>query len=399
MGEARQGIDAALSVPTVRAADALRLTFEAADVAIIAFDVEGTVLFVNRRLIELCSIPPDMIERGRFREMFEHSRQLLSGAERDRPCLDPTDELEPEARIPLIDGRVMHRRSTPVREPGTQRLIGQVLSFTDITAEDRALQALHESEAQARRRAAELAAARRAAAVASQVKREFLSHMSHELRTPLNAILGFTQLLALDPARPLSPQQRMHVEQISLGGDQLLELIDQLLDLARIEADQIELNIAEIDPKPVVELSLAAVHARAQRQQVGLQCQALPDVLVRADPMRLEQVLTHLLTNAVKYNRPSGQAAVSLQRAGAFVRFEVRDTGLGIAEHLQERLFNPFDRLDADRGAIAGTGVGLAICRHFIEGMGGQIGVESEPGQGSTFWFTLLPSNAERPTG
>jgi signal transduction histidine kinase len=390
MGQARQTVGAAPDrLSFVRTADALRLAFEAPTAAIIAVDIDGTVLFVNRTLVELCDIPPDMVERGRFDEMVEQSRKMLAEPYRDRPCMRLDDEQEREECVTLLDGRVMRRRSTPVRDPQTHRLIGQVLSFTDITAEDRALRALHDSEEQARRHAAELEAARRAVAVASHVKKAFLSHMSHELRTPLNAIIGFAQLLALDPSRSLSPKQQEHLAHIAHGGDHLLAMIEQLLDLARIEADQIELNMSDVDPTPLVDASLDAVRLRAQRRQVDLQWRSHEPMRVRADPVRLRQVLAHLINNAVKYNRVNGRVTVSMQRVGEALRFEVCDTGIGIAEHMRARLFNPFERLDADRGPIEGAGIGLAICRYLIEMMGGKIGVQSEPDKGSTFWFTL----------
>jgi len=371
-------------------ADALRPTLEAANVAIIAFDTEGRVLFVNRRLIDWAGIPPEMVERARLEEMYEQSRQMLAEPYRSSPCFDPADEQAHEVTVTMQDGRVMRRLSTPVRDSQTQHLLGQVLSFIDVTAEDRAARAQRDSEVEAQRRAAELEAARHAVAVASEVKRKFLSCMSHELRTPLNAILGFTQLLALDPARPLSPRQQEHVARITRGGDELLAMIERLLELASIEADQLHLQIADVDPAPLVDAGLESVRRRAQELQVVLHRGICDPICVRADPARLMQVLIHLLSNAVKFSRPGGEVTVSQQRDGDLARFEVRDTGVGIPAHLQPQVFDPFDRLGVEGGPVGGVGVGLSLCRHLIQRMGGNIGVQSDEGKGSTFWFTLL---------
>jgi len=379
MGDPRQAVDAAQQRPTHQRADeSLRLTLEAASDAIIAIDVEGRVLFANRRLLDLWRIPPDMAARGRRDEMFALGRLLLADPEEEdlrTARLHPDDAREHEDRIALADGRMLRRRSVPMREAGSERVIGRVWSFTDVTAEDRAL--------------ADLDAAREAAEAASRAKSEFLSRMSHELRTPLNAILGFAQLLALDPSTPLSERQQQHVAQITRGGDHLLALIDQLLDLAQIEAGQMALRLETLDPAPLIDASFEFLRLEAQRRHLALHRVIGEPVVVHADALRLKQVLINLLANAVKYNRPYGQVMVTLAPTNDRVRIEVSDTGPGIAPSLLPRLFSPFDRLDAERGRIEGTGVGLAICRHLVEMMKGEIGVQSRLGEGSTFWFTL----------
>jgi len=238
-------------------------------------------------------------------------------------------------------------------------------------------------------RQTELSDARDAAEEASRAKTAFLASMSHELRTPMNAILGFSQFLEMDPA--LSPQNRDSVATILKAGHHLLDLINDILDLARIESGRIDLSIEAVPLASLLRESmdliapLAAEHGLATRLDPG------PESLtVEADWTRFKQVMVNLLGNAVKYNRPAGEIAVGVEMlAGNRVRISVSDTGIGIpAERLAE-LFIPFNRLGAEHSETEGTGIGLALSRRIVEAMGATIGVESEPGHGSRFWIDL----------
>jgi signal transduction histidine kinase/ActR/RegA family two-component response regulator len=232
--------------------------------------------------------------------------------------------------------------------------------------------------------------AREAAEKASRAKSEFLSRMSHELRTPLNAILGFGQLLELDE---LSDRQRENVKYIMKGGGHLLELINEVLELARIESGQLALSP---EPVPVVETvndTIALVQPLAVAQGITLQAdvsQVSADAHIHADRQRLKQVILNLLSNAIKYNRENGRVDVSvIQTRPGRIRISVADTGIGInPEHLA-RVFEPFDRLGAESGEIEGTGLGLALSKRLIEAMQGSIAFESEPGHGTTFSLDL----------
>lgn len=226
------------------------------------------------------------------------------------------------------------------------------------------------------------------AVAANLAKSEFLSRMSHELRTPLNAILGFSQLLELDS---LTPEQAENVSYIAKAGRHLLELIDEILDISRIESGRIT-----ISPEPVAVGDLltelaALVGPLADGRKVSLDAtDATCSSHVLADRQRLRQVLLNLLSNAVKYNREGGSVAVRCGPVGADrMRIAVIDTGYGIAPEHLDRLFRPFERLGAEQGAIEGTGMGLALSKGLVEAMGGSIGVDTTLDVGSTFWVEL----------
>jgi signal transduction histidine kinase/CheY-like chemotaxis protein len=227
--------------------------------------------------------------------------------------------------------------------------------------------------------------ARAEAERASGAKSEFLSRMSHELRTPLNAVLGFSQLLGMDD---LDQRQREAVDQINKGGRHLLELINEVLDIARIEAGQISLSMEAVDLGDVLDEIVGLVRPLAAERRITVQALAIEGTVL-ADRQRLKQILLNLLSNAVKYDRPGGSVRVDVIASPQAHRIRVSDTGPGIAPALLERLFTPFDRLGAEASGVEGTGVGLALSRRLAEAMGGTMGVETQPGRGSTFWVEL----------
>ena len=224
---------------------------------------------------------------------------------------------------------------------------------------------------------------------ASHAKTEFLSRMSHELRTPLNAIIGFSQLMETDPVDVLPPSHQENVEQILKAGWHLLELIDEVLDLARIETGHVDLTLTTLDTIAIVNECLLLVLPIAHQRNIAIQwhppAQFSP---VLADRTRFKQVLINLLSNAVKYNHPEGSVTIQLLDTPTQVGIAVTDTGRGMSEDDLHRLFEPFTRL-GDTSAAPGVGIGLNISRRFVELMGGQIEVNSTPGQGSTFTLWL----------
>ena len=237
---------------------------------------------------------------------------------------------------------------------------------------------------------AELIAAKDEAERANRAKSEFLSRMSHELRTPLNAVLGFGQLLESDRDDPLRDAQRARVQELLRGGRHLLSLINDVLDLARIEAGTLKLQLTEVSLADTVGDCLRLVAPMAVQRDIGLACQANADNdRVMADPVRLKQVLLNLLSNAIKYSPAGGSVNVAWRADGAALRLDVEDSGPGLAAAQQDRLFQAFERLDADASGVEGAGIGLALSKWLVDLMHGEIGVRSVPGQGSTFWVRL----------
>jgi PAS domain S-box-containing protein len=241
-------------------------------------------------------------------------------------------------------------------------------------------------------------ASKEAAEAASRAKSNFLSSMSHELRTPLNSIIGFAQMLDMGVPGPLAPTQKEAVGHILGGGRHLLGLINEILDLARIEAGKLDLAIETVPLKPLMaEIVAYSISAAAPRRiEIGANCQFCSACLaVRADRSRMKQVLLNLLNNAVKYNREDGLVTITCRQVNEAVRIAVTDTGPGIEPAQQARLFEPFQRLGAENSAVEGTGIGLVISKKFTEAMGGRIGFESEVGVGSRFWLDLPVADSD----
>ena len=239
----------------------------------------------------------------------------------------------------------------------------------------------HETEEQLR-------AAKEEAERASKAKDDFLSRVSHELRTPMNSILGFAQLLEMDD---LTAEQKSNTSRILKAGRHLLSLLNEILNISQIEAGRLAIELEQVDPVETLRAALELVQPMLSERSIGLSIGTPEnaDVRVLADRQRLTQVFLNLLSNAVKYNRANGQVVLSYQSVDQALRIKVTDTGRGISPELQSRLFQPFERLGAERSNVQGTGLGLALAKRMVELMRGNIGVESTPGIGSTFWIEL----------
>jgi PAS domain S-box-containing protein len=229
----------------------------------------------------------------------------------------------------------------------------------------------------------------------SRAKSRFLSRISHELRTPLNAVLGFTQLLRDEHAPADAAERQRWLAHIGDAGRHLLALIDDVLDLSRVESGDLRLDLQAVPLATLVASTLPLVEREARRRQVSLVADPALDGTVHADPVRLRQVLLNLLSNAIKYNRIGGEVRLSATTEGTRCTLNVADTGRGIDPVLMRNAFEPFNRLGAEGYGIEGTGIGLTIAKALVEQMHGRIEVRSEPGEGSVFSFTLPCADAQ----
>ncbi len=235
---------------------------------------------------------------------------------------------------------------------------------------------------------ANLIAARDEAQAANQAKSLFLSNMSHELRTPLNAILGFGQLLEADPT--LTPDQFDSVQEMTHAGRHLLELVNEVLDLARIESGRMALTLGPIVLDDLVDECLSLTTPLAANRGIRFTLPAVSGRILQADRTRLKQALLNLLSNAVKYNSPGGEVRLEYEEPDErCIRIHVHDSGAGIAPEQVPELFQPFHRLGQELGEVEGTGIGLVITKRLIEAMGGRVGADSTLGEGSDFWLEL----------
>jgi len=245
-------------------------------------------------------------------------------------------------------------------------------------------------------RAAELREARAAAEAGSAAKSEFLSSMSHELRTPLNAILGFAQLLRRDKKEPLSERHKERVAHILTGGEHLLRLIDDILDLSRIEAGGVSISTEPVSVVDALDEVRRTLESMAAREGIRVETEVVPAEIpmVSADRTRFVQILMNFGSNAIKYNRPAGKVTFTVSTpALEKVRVTVRDTGMGIPAEKQDKLFQPFQRAGQETGPIEGTGIGLVITKRLARLMHGDVGFRSMSGEGSEFWVDI-PAHA-----
>lgn len=303
-------------------------------------------------------------------------------------CVEKGEEYDIEHRVVWPDGTVhwLHESGDVVRAvDGTPlHMLGVVQDVTNRKESEHAL-----------------IIAREEAETANRAKSQFLSSMSHELRTPMNAIMGFGQLLNLEIDRPLSESQQENVNEILKASDHLLELINEVLDLAKIEAGRIDLSIEDVVLGTVLIESLQLILPLAQKRGISVEIYKNDNeisidelthdkLLIRADHTRTKQVILNLLSNAVKYNTENGKITIRCEvTADNMARLSISDTGRGLTDEQKGELFTAFNRLGQESSGIEGTGIGLVITQHIVELMGGHINAESEIGKGSTFWIEL----------
>jgi PAS domain S-box-containing protein len=352
--------------------------------------LEANQLIMDNSQDVICTID----EGGRFVTMNEASEAMWGYAPNDligRRYMelvhaDDRRETERTAADILVTGKIVDFVNRYVRKDGT---VVNVLWSASWSASKKMLFCVAHDVTERTRIEAALREAKEEADRANRAKSEFLSRMSHELRTPLNAILGFGQLL--ERQKP-TEQQRSRVQHIISAGRHLLNLINEVLDISRIEAGHLQLSVEPVGVAKVLEeaLNLMRPLASDRSMKLTIDPQLETDLHVMADHQRLKQVLLNLLTNAVKYTAVGGRVAVSMgETDSSRLRVVVTDTGAGIAGDKLARLFTPFERLGVEQSGVEGTGLGLALCQRLMHAMGGEIGVTSSIGKGSAFWIEL----------
>jgi len=390
----------------------LAVTLNSIGDAVIATDAEGLVTLLNPLAEQLTGWTKAEAIGRNVDEIFHIINQ-----ETRKPAAVPVTETLAKGTIQgLANHTVLIARGgvecaiadscAPIRDRNGH-VVGAVLVFRDVTGEYAAQQALRNSSLELQDKNVELERAKSAAEKANHAKSEFLSSMSHELRSPLNAILGFAQLMESDLPLP-TPGQKASIDQILKAGWYLLDLINEILDLALIESGKMSLSLEPMSVGNVIRECQSMIEPQAQKSGIRMSFPKLEnEYFVNADQTRMKQVLLNLLSNAVKYNRAQGAVEVTCFSSDAKrLRISVRDTGEGLSPEKVSQLFMPFNRLGQEVGAEEGTGIGLVVSKQLVELMGGEIGVESSVGSGSVFWIELdlaatpqLAVGASRPLG
>ena len=346
--------------------------------AIVATDAKGVITMCNPAFERLFLIPEEQVLGQRIDRLIVPP-ELLSEAARNTERAGAGQGFFITTRRKRADGTLVDVEVHGVPLTVDGKIIGAYGIYQDVTTRNRAQ--------------AELRAAMEAAEAASRAKSEFVANMSHEIRTPMNGVIGMTSLL-LDTA--LTPEQQDCVETIRTSGEALLGIINDILDFSKLEAGHLELESIPFELETLIEDAVDLVGTSARQKGIELIADIGLDVplTLTGDPGRLRQVILNLLGNAVKFTE-AGQVTVSVSKlgsdeTGATLRFEVADTGIGISCEQQHCLFSAFSQADSSTTRrFGGTGLGLAICKRLVQAMQGEIGLSSEPGAGSTFWFTV----------
>ncbi|MBS1158488.1 MAG: response regulator [Proteobacteria bacterium] len=389
-----------------------RLGFENANIGMCLVDLEGRIFKVNRQMCEIFGYRKDELEGMHVNDIAHPDFQQLSTTfirKAESTASGAADHTEFEKEYIHKQGHLVWGRvsSSLVRNSDGQPMhfISHVVDITQRKQSESELESYRQHlEKMVEERTAALSVAKEAAEAASRAKSTFLANMSHELRTPMNAIMGMTELAR---RRASDAKQIDDLAKVSQASQHLLAIINDILDISKIEADRLHLEQIDFQLGSVLENLRSLSGQPSAEKGLPLQIElpaGLAKLPLRGDPMRLGQILLNLTSNAIKFTA-AGRITVSIEVAEehpdhVLLRFAVRDTGIGIAAKDQERLFRPFEQADSSMTRqYGGTGLGLAICKRLAEMMGGRIGVDSQTGVGSTFWFTArLSKSAAGPT-
>jgi len=383
--------------PDPPATQDLEMLLEHLAAGVVVHSPTGVVVRVNPAGCRLMGLPArDMLGRG----LHDPTWRLLREDGSEMPVTEYPASRVLGAGVPIGNHTVgvRHPDGTVVwvlcnacleREPSgvVRRAVVMLLDITEQVAAEQA-----RAERESLKREAE--AAREAAERAHREKSAFIARMSHELRTPLNAVVGLTSLMLASEDAAAASRERLTI--VSDAAEHLLRLIDDLLDLSAAERGKLVVHPVAVDVVPVVDGVIGRIQGMAAQRRVRVDVEHAPAAQhASADPRRLVQVLWHLLSNAVKYNREGGTVSVRIGARGSACVIAVRDSGIGMAPQQVGALFRPFERLGRERSAVSGLGIGLAVTHHLVGLMGGRIEVRSEPGQGSEF-VVALPIGASR---
>ncbi|MCM2303998.1 MAG: ATP-binding protein [Elusimicrobia bacterium] len=356
-----------------------RGTIEAASEGILVYDLDGKTLTYNQRFLEMWDLTPEVVAEGREAMMARVGMMVEDpegfAKQANAAMADPSQEFIDDIR--LMNGRVYRRFMRTMLNGGTP--FARVLTFQDLTLLNESAQALER--------------ARDAAVQTARIKSEFLANMSHELRTPLNALVGSAELLR---SGPLEPSQRALVEGVDKAAAALLGLVNGVLDFSKMEAGRMTVEKIPFRLRDVLRDALSIAQSRAAEKGLDLLCESGTscDETLIGDPTRLRQILLNLLDNAVKFTQKGTvRLRCSVAPAGgeaATLEIHVEDSGIGIAPAVLPSVFDAFTQADSSTTRrYGGTGLGLSISKGLVELLGGSIGVDSEPGKGSTFWVRL----------
>ena len=338
--------------------------------------------------------------------VFNHAAAQMFGVAPEDAIGHPLDRFVPQEHRQTHH----HRMATFASEKVTSRYMGRPRELRGVRADgevfpieasisragegERMLMTVTARDVSQLRQAEQAQLTIAAAEAANAAKTQFLSRISHELRTPLNAVLGFAQLMQVDTRDPLAPRHRAQIDLVLQAGEHLRSLIDEMLDVTRIESGQMALALRDFELCELLRSVLHISEPHALKCQVHLEeaYSSACKVRLRADPDRLRQVLLNLVSNAIKYNRPGGWVRLELRCDEAAIHIVVRDNGLGMTEQQKAQLFQPFNRLGRERTGVEGTGIGLVLVRQLVTLMGGDLLVDSEPQRGTTVCVALPAS-------